>query len=454
MKASFSVPASISKKVTVFASFTACLVALLLFTSSQVSAGAVGAPDLIDASDSAGQSITDNITNLTSLTFQGSCVDGDQVNLLIENTSVNSTTCAGGTYNLTAGSVSEGSHSAMAYSFDGSGTFSEALNFTVDTTSPQCYLNTYNVTTLSPAIDGWSDSDVYKASIKIEGNNYLIDSPGDNWDIPAGTISPDLAYNNSYPLDVSCSDVAGNSTSTTQYIQVVRPIDVALNISLLTSGFIKSGQATTYSFTISNLDDTQKLNLKGVAVYTLIPPIFDLSALNQGDQIPTNNPNVECIYYGDASVAGEAFSQYAGNNVMLCQPNISSLDPGQSISFNIDLTPTANLPDGTSVRSLLYVDNYAEVHRDTIENSAENGEDFFALAINNVSRAIYKIQTNDPTPTSASNPTASSTSSESPNNLPSESRLASTGSNTWTLISLSAFAVLGSAVALKLRKSA
>ncbi len=97
----------------------------------------VSAPDLAAASDS-GNSNTDNITNDTTPTFSGTAEAGSTVKILVDGNEKGSETAAGGSYNITTSTLSEGVHSVTAKATDvaGNDATSSAVSITIDTTAP------------------------------------------------------------------------------------------------------------------------------------------------------------------------------------------------------------------------------------------------------------------------------------------------------------------------------
>ena len=97
----------------------------------------VSVPDLAAASDS-GSSSSDNVTNFTTLTFNGTAEAGASVTLFDGNTVLGSTTASGGNWSITASGLAAGAHSLTARAMDlaGNQTTSSALSVTIDTTAP------------------------------------------------------------------------------------------------------------------------------------------------------------------------------------------------------------------------------------------------------------------------------------------------------------------------------
>ncbi len=97
----------------------------------------VSTPDLASASDS-GKSSTDNITQLTTLTFTGTAQTNSTVTLLIDNVSKGSMVASAGTYQFTVGPLPAATHSVSATATSPAGVVgkSGSMPFTIDTTAP------------------------------------------------------------------------------------------------------------------------------------------------------------------------------------------------------------------------------------------------------------------------------------------------------------------------------
>jgi hypothetical protein len=104
-----------------------------------VAPGTLNAPDLVAANDS-GQSITDNITNVTTPNFFGSAEDGSQVKVYANGLQVASGFATGGNYNVHVVAVlSNGDKLMTATATDVAGNvsvLSSALNVTIDSIAP------------------------------------------------------------------------------------------------------------------------------------------------------------------------------------------------------------------------------------------------------------------------------------------------------------------------------
>lgn len=106
------------------------------FTVDITAPDALDAPDLASASDS-GVSNTDNLTNVTTPTFTGTCIDGDTVQLYADGALVGQTTCTDGSYAVQpTDPLDEGEHDITVTATDPGGNVSapsDPLTITIDT---------------------------------------------------------------------------------------------------------------------------------------------------------------------------------------------------------------------------------------------------------------------------------------------------------------------------------
>jgi Bacterial Ig-like domain/Bacterial Ig domain len=110
------------------------------------------APDMQDSSDT-GDLNTDNITNDTTPSFQGSCTNGETVNLYVDTTLAGSVTCTGSGYLLTPSpALTNGIYNAKisftdtAWNESGQST---SLSFEINTTLPWAPANAPDMTSAS-----------------------------------------------------------------------------------------------------------------------------------------------------------------------------------------------------------------------------------------------------------------------------------------------------------------
>jgi bacillolysin len=97
------------------------------------------APDLVTASDS-GSSNSDNITNDTTPTFNGTAEAGASVSVLVDGVEKGSGTATGGSYSITTSALDDDQHSVTVKTTDAAGNTSGPSNsrtVTVDTAKPQ-----------------------------------------------------------------------------------------------------------------------------------------------------------------------------------------------------------------------------------------------------------------------------------------------------------------------------
>jgi hypothetical protein len=188
----------------------------------------VTTPDLVAASDS-GKSNTDNITNLTTLTFTGTAQANSTVTLLVDNVSKGSMVASTGTYQFTVGPLSVGTHSVSATATTAGGVTgkSGSMLFTVDTGVPTAVATpaggTYT-SALSVSLTPSEQSTMY----------YTLDG---------STPTPSsFQYTTSIPISQNATlkfiavDVAGNqSVVVTQTYTIVPPTPPAAPSNLIAS---------------------------------------------------------------------------------------------------------------------------------------------------------------------------------------------------------------------------
>jgi hypothetical protein len=400
----------------------------------------LAAPDMSSTSDS-GQSDSDDITKDSTPEFTGSCVDGDTITILVDGSPITPTVvCASGTYSITPDSpLLEGSHDIQVTAADPAGNLSATsnpLSVNIDSTKPSCLLNTSSSFDVSPTIEGSTNDPLAQITLSIDGNGYAAVNNSGNWIINAGTISPDLIMDQSYLIDISCTDVAGNEETTKQNFDVKRKVDLAVSMQLNTTGTITSGQTVTYGITITNVDAFPFNDLDNLSFFVLSPSILD-PGVNPIDQFATSNPDIECFYFGDAgTISDPIWNQYVGNNVFQCGFNGPTvLNPAETFSFDVSYTASEDLPEGLTNRILIYDDNNFDPDSSLIEQIAEEEGDIYGLDSNSVAAAVYNI----PEPLTPQNPIIASI-----------ANLAKTGSNTTPILVISITSIVISAFVLRL----
>ncbi len=394
-------------------------------------------PDLASGSDS-GSSDSDNTTNDTTPEFIGTCTNGDTVQIYIDGNPVTPTAvCAGGSYSITLGSpLSDYTYSVSVQATDPTGNqsvLSDSVSIIVDTVPPSCDLNVNNgFEDLSPEIYGYTDDPTAIINITIDGNTYLAVNNSGNWIVAAGTIAPNLTIGQTYPVTLECVDIAGNTNVNSSDTYKVEPhIDLSLNLELLTTGLIESGDAVSYRATLTNLDSTNAYDVSNTFFYALVPDVL-LASAPFGQVLPVSNPDIECTNMASTIDIDSVWHQYPNSYVVVCGfTDNTNLNPGENVSFDISFTAGANLPDQTTLKMLIYDEHGADPDSDIIDDTANANGDFYGLSINNIGRAVYRIPATPVDTSSGSNPVVPVTTVS----------LASTGQNQ-LLYSLAAIAAM------------
>ncbi len=188
-------------------------------------------PDLAAASDS-GSSNTDNRTNDTTPTFTGSAESGATVELFVDGGSQGTTTASGGTWSITAGTLTEGSRQITATATDvagNTGAASAALTVVIDTSPPSAP----STPDLDAASDSGSssadnltndDTPTFSGSAETDASVELFvdGSPsgsttagGGTWSITAATIGQGTRQ-----ITAVATDVAGNPSAASAALTV------------------------------------------------------------------------------------------------------------------------------------------------------------------------------------------------------------------------------------------
>jgi len=317
------------------------------------------APDLIAASDS-GSSSTDNYTNDTTPTFNiTGVINGANVELLRDGTSVANATAVGTSIQLTDPGALAGPHTYKARQTVGItlSPDSDGLDVTIDTSTAQpstpdlitaddSNINNDNVTSkTTPTFTGTAEAN---SSVQLFATGVLKGSgAADNagaWSITSSAladgpynitvVATDLAGNVSVasaalPIvidttkpTVAMSSAVGNPTATT-------PIPVTVTFSESVSGFT-IGDIVPANGTVGNFAG-------GPAIYT-----FDLTPTSPG---PVS-----------ADIAAGVANDLAGNTNTAATQFNRTFDPS---ALSVTITPVAPDPRNTSVSSIQIVFNKA-----------------------------------------------------------------------------------------------
>jgi len=179
---------------------------------------APGIPQLDHGSDS-GSSNSDNITNVATPTFNGTCItSGDSIGLVVDGARVGSGACNGSAYSVAVTTpLVDGTHAVKAFEFsaNSSSPYSGASSVTIVTTPPAI---TFSSTPPNPAATGdatfvFNIAQSLPATCSLDGVT------------PAACTSPvsfsGLAIG-SHTFTVSATDVAGNMGNAT-YTWMIQP---------------------------------------------------------------------------------------------------------------------------------------------------------------------------------------------------------------------------------------
>ena len=224
------------------------------------------APDLATVSDT-GSSNSDNLTNATSLVFNGTAEDGSTVSLSSSvNNALGTATATGSSWSLTTAAVtSEGAHNITLTATDLAGNISVAsdpLAITVDKTAPaiggvafdQASVTNANQTALSFTMIGAEVGANAQYSISSSNggtavtNTFAVVSAGQQI---TGLNVSDLA-DGSLTVSLTLTDAAGNSTNPATTATINKDANApAINTVAIANGNYKAGDTLSFSLTFS-----------------------------------------------------------------------------------------------------------------------------------------------------------------------------------------------------------
>lgn len=190
-----------------------------------VAPAAPSTPDLAAASDS-GSSNTDNITNDTTPTFEGTAEAGSTVAVVDGATPLGTTVTSGtGAWSVTTPALADGVHSITTRATDAAGNTSAAsaaLRITIDKTQP-------TVTITSPANNG---SFIFGA---VVASNYHCTDAISGVASCSGPVPSGANFNTSTlgskSFSVTAIDNAGNSAATANFYSVI-PAPIASTVTV------------------------------------------------------------------------------------------------------------------------------------------------------------------------------------------------------------------------------
>lgn len=356
-------------------------------------------PDLAPSSDS-GTLDNDNITNDVTPEFNGTCTTGDTIQIFVDaNPVLPSVICAGGTYSITlSAAIAEGTYDIGTQATDAAGnssSLSPSLEITIDTTAPSCNANNFNGFDTSPAFGDNIDDPNATTTLTIDGNTYnaVYNALDARWEIAQGTVSPALTAvltpTEIYPYTVTCSDIAGNSSSRTRNYTLKAYIDLSINVVLNTSGKILSGQTAVFESTVQNVSPSFDFNLDNLYMYHLVPNALTVPS----GVFSTSNSNVSCENLGATETIGGDYAIFPGNHLIRCEHLVgTSLTPGDTFSYQLSFIANITLPNLSLFRSFIYDDpgNF-DPHSTPIELDLKAGINIFSSPNNSISEVSYSF---------------------------------------------------------------
>jgi autotransporter-associated beta strand protein len=187
------------------------------YTIDQTAPLAPSAPDLAAASDS-GKLDTDDVTNVTTPTFSGTAEDGATVRLYDGAVLIGSAVAAGGSWSITASTLSDGDHTITTTATDAAGNVSTdatGLVVTIDTAPPAAPVIALAHDT---GISG-TDKLTGDPTITVAAANASYKVDGGSFSSAAPIFATDGSADGTHTVTVSDVDAAGNvSTSSFTFV--------------------------------------------------------------------------------------------------------------------------------------------------------------------------------------------------------------------------------------------
>ncbi|MFX4221633.1 MAG: Ig-like domain-containing protein [Thalassobaculum sp.] len=361
----------------------------------------VSAPDLLAFNDS-GVSSTDNLTNASVLGFQGTTEAGAAVSLLVDGVTVSSGTAitlfggtlTAGAWNLSAFSLSEGSHFVQAVATDAAGnsTTSSGLEIVIDRTAPTVSApdlvagsdtgasDTDNITEdTTPTFTGTAEAGSF-VSLLVNGVTAAggIAATGTGaWTLTAGSLAA-----GSYFVQTSAQDAAGNvATSAGLGVTIGDTTPPTVSAPDLVA-FRDSGISSTDNLTNASVLEFQGTTEVGAAVSLLVDGV-------------TVSSGTAITLFGGTLTAGawtlSAFSLSEGSHFVqaVATDAAGNSTTSSGLEIVIDRTaPTVSAPDlvAGSDTGASSTDNITEDTTPTFTGTAEAGS-VVSLLVNGVTVA-------------------------------------------------------------------
>jgi hypothetical protein len=212
------------------------------------------APNMLAATDT-GASNSDNITNDTTPTFDGTCTNGETIKVYVDGVAILPTqVCAGGVYSITpTTALTSGNHAVTLTTANATGESpqSPALTITIDSTAPLAPTGSTTTPTndTTPTFTGTGENG---ATVEVKNGATTICTAvvsGGSWSCTPATAMTDGAYT----LAVTQIDVAGNTSpagSVAVTIDTTAP--VAPVMSTPTTGTTTTSDMPTFTGTGEN----------------------------------------------------------------------------------------------------------------------------------------------------------------------------------------------------------